>query len=296
MNNFQVSNLEKIYWPKAGYTKGDLIDYTLSVSKWMLPHLKDRPITLKRYPEGIDGEMFYQKDTSSLHLPEFVKTVEIQQEKLMRYILIQNAETLEYVVNLGTIEIHPFLSRVKHLDSPDYLVVDLDPEDIAFEHVVETANAVHGLLESIDVPSYCKTSGGRGLHIFVPMHAKYSFEQVKQFGEVIASLVHDELPDITSLLRKPSQRQKKVYIDVYQNNRGQTLIVPYGVRGKPFAPVSTPLEWREVKKGLNPLDYTIKTVAKRVEKIGDIFKPVLGKGINLETALKKLEKSFHPNP
>lgn len=292
MNKAHGSNLDKLYWPEEGYTKGDLIDYYLSVSKWMLPHLKDRPITLKRYPEGIDGNVFYQKDTSFLHLPDFVKTAEIQQEKMMQYILIQNAETLEYVVNLGTIEIHPFLSRVKHLDFPDFLVVDLDPEDIAFDHVVETANAVHELLESIDVLSYCKTSGGRGLHIFIPMQAKYTFEQVKQFGEVIASLIHDELPDITSLLRKPSQRQKKVYIDVYQNNRGQTVIVPYGVRGKPFAPVSTPLEWNEVKKGLNPLDYTIKTALKRVEKIGDIFKPVLEKGINLEKVLKKLEKEI----
>jgi len=285
-----ITHPDKIYWPIEKYTKEDLFHYYNEVAKILLPYLKNRPVTLRRFPEGIEGETFYQKDTSSLHLPEGTKTVMIEQEKKqMRYLIIQDVATLDYAINLGVIEIHPFLSQIGHLKEPDYLVIDLDPVDIPFENVVETAQTVHELLEEIKMVNLCKTSGGRGLHIFIPLHAKYSYEQARQFGEILAAIVHQRIPAITSLERKPQKRQKKVYLDVYQNNFGQSVVAPYVVRAKPLAPVSTPLKWEEVKKGLDPSAFTIKTVPARLKKIGDIFKPVLGRGVNLQKGLERLE-------
>lgn len=283
------SNLKKIFWPDQKYTKGDLIKYYQETAHYILPYLKNRPVMMHRFPEGINGKKFYQKDSSPMHPPEWVKTLSIlQQGKQVQYILIQDLRTLEYVVNLGSIEIHSFFSCAGHLENPDYLVIDLDPVDISFEKVIEAAQTVHDVLEEIKVPCFCKTSGAKGLHICIPIHAKYTFEQTKQFGRIIVTWVHQKIPSITSLERRPINRQKKVYLDVDQNNLGQTLAVPYSVRARPFAPVSTPLEWKEVTKGLNPTDFNIKTVPDRLKKLGDIFKPVLGKGIDIKKILKNM--------
>lgn len=288
--SWQFSNLDKIYWPKEKYTKRDLIEYYQAVSPFLLPYLKDRPVMLHRYPDGIEGEDFYQKDMSSFNLPKGTKTHTLRQEgRDVQYILIQNLATLEYVINLGAIELHPFLSRVNSLENPDFLLIDLDPVDISFDKVIEVALEVHSLLEKVKVKNYCKTSGGRGLHICIPLHKKYNFEQSKQFGQIIAAIIHQRLPSITSLERKPSKREKKIYLDVYQNNFGQTMVAPYTVRARPFAPVSTPLKWEELEKGLKPTDWTIETVIDRFKKTKDLFKPVLGAGVNLSAVLKKLD-------
>lgn len=287
----EVSNLNKIYWPKENYTKGDLLHYYETIAPYLLPYLKNRPVSLRRFPNGIDGDNFYQKDSSSLHLPSSMETVTIEHEaKPVQYLVIKNVESLKYVVNLGAIEIHPFLSRIQHLENPDFLVIDLDPEAISFDKVIETALVVHDVLDHYKIENFCKTSGGDGLHIFIPLHAKYTYEQSKRFGELLAALVNKQIPKITSLERKPQNRQKKVYLDVYQNNYAQTVVAPYTVRGKPFAPVSTPLFWKEVKIGIMPTDFTIVTVPKRLEKIGDIFKPVFGKAANFLKVIKELEK------
>lgn len=287
----EVSNLNKIYWPKEKYTKGDLLHYYETIAPDLLPYLKNRPVTLRRFPNGIDGDSFYQKDSSALHLPPAMETVTIEhEEKPVQYLVIKNVESLKYVVNLGAIEIHPFLSQIQHLENPDFLVIDLDPEAISFDKVIETALVVHDLLDHYKIENFCKTSGGDGLHIFIPLHAKYTYEQSKQFGELIAALVNKQLPKITSLERKPQNRQKKVYLDVYQNNFAQTVVAPYTVRGRPLAPVSTPLLWSEVKKGMLPGNFTIVTLPERVKKMGDIFKPVFGKAANFLKVIKELEK------
>lgn len=287
---FEVTNVEKIYWPKEKYTKGDLIHYYETMAPYLLPYLKDRAISIRRYPNGIDGDSFFQKDSSSLHLPSFIKTVTIEHEaKPVQYLRIQNVESLKYAANLGAIEIHPFLSRISHLENPDFLVIDLDPEAISFDKVIEVGLVVHEVLDHYKIDNFCKTSGGDGLHIYIPLHAKYTFEQSKHFGELLAALVHQQIPKITSLERKPENRQKKVYLDVYQNNYAQTVVAPYTVRGRPLAPVSTPLLWKEVKKGLSPTEFTIMTVPKRVQKLGDIFKPVFGKAANFLKVIKELE-------
>lgn len=286
-----LSNLNKIFWPKEGYTKGDLIEYYKQVSSFILPYLSDRPESLHRFPEGIEDKGFFQKNAA--YVPEWVRTHKIEQDgKIINYIVIDDVESLIYAVNLGCIEINPFNSRIESLQNPDYMIIDLDPVDIAFEKVVETARVVHELLEEIEVPSFCKTSGATGLHIYVPMGAKFTYEQVKEFGRIITYFAFHRIPDITSLERSPSKRRKRVYLDYLQNNFGQTVASAYCVRPYPGAPVSTPLKWSEVKKGLNPLDFTIKTIMKRLDKVEDLFKPVLGKGIDLKKILANLERKY----
>jgi bifunctional non-homologous end joining protein LigD len=280
-----LSHLDKVFWPEEGYTKGDLLEYYEKISPIILPYLKERPLVLRRQPNGVEDTGFYQKNIENL--PPEISQVSIEHEKrTVHYMMANNKTDLLYAANLGCIEMHPFLSRVEHLDRPDFLVLDLDPVDISFDHVLETALVIHEILENFKIKSYCKTSGSRGLHILVPLKARYDFEQSKRFGELVATLTHEQLPKITSLERSPAKRQRKVYIDYLQNNRGQTIVAPYSVRGKPHAPVSTPLEWDELKPGIKPTDFTIKNTFNRLSQMGDIFKPVLKQGANLEKALK----------
>jgi bifunctional non-homologous end joining protein LigD len=289
--DLKLTHLSKIYWPRDKYTKGDLINYYKEAAPVILPYLKDRPENLNRHPNGIEGPSFYQKDLED-H-PGWVKTVKIYSEsndKDIHYLVCNDAATLLYMANLGCIEINPWNSRTKNLDNPDYAIIDLDPEDIGFDKVVETAQVTHKILEKYGVPSYCKTSGATGLHIFIPLAAKYDYDLARQFVQVLVTLVNRELPKITSLERSPKKRQKKIYLDYLQNRHGQTLAAPYSVRPKPGATVSTPLEWSEVNKKLNPKNFTIRNIFKRLEKKGDLWKPVLGKGANIERIIGKMQE------
>ncbi len=282
-----LTHLDKVFWPDEKITKGDLIEYYESVAPLLLPYLKDRPESLKRFPNGIQGTCFFQKNIKTT--PDWIHTVKIQQkEKLVNYLLIQDLDSLLYAINLGCIELHPFFSRADSLNKPDFLVFDLDPVEIDFVKVVETAQAIHTILEELHIPSYCKTSGARGLHICVPLKAKYTYEQAKQFAQLIALIVHHHHPDFTSLERIPKNRRKKVYIDCLQNNPGQTIVSPYSVRAKPQAPVSTPLKWSEVNGHLNPLAFTIHSLPKRLKKVGDLFTPLLEQEISFEKILPKV--------
>lgn len=287
----KISNRSKIYWPAEGYTKGDLIDYYMQAADYMLPYLKDRPESLNRHPNGIEGANFFQKDMGET-LPDWIEYKEVFSEsnsKDIRYMLCQNKATLIYMANLGCIEINPWNSRVQKIEYPDYIVIDLDPSDNnTFEEVIQTALVVKKVLDKAGATAYCKTSGATGLHIYVPLGAKYTYEQGKNFAHIIAQLVHDELPELTSLVRNPRERKNEIYVDYLQNRGGQTLAAPYSVRPKAGATVSTPLEWSEVKKGLHPSTFTIKTIFKRLKEKGDLFKGVLGKGIDMEKCLKKL--------
>jgi bifunctional non-homologous end joining protein LigD len=203
----------------------------------------------------------------------------------------QEKASLLYMANLGCIEINPWNSRLNSLDKPDYIVIDLDPQDVPFREVVKVARAVKVVLDKAAIEGYCKTSGSRGLHIYIPMGAKYDYEQAKNFAHLIAGFVHELEPDITSIERMPAKRKNKIYIDFLQNRSGQTLAAPYCLRPKAGAKVSTPLAWEEVKDGLDPAAFTIETIFVRLEKKGDLFKPLLtGKGIYLEKALEKLKK------
>ena len=286
----KLTNLEKIFWPEEKITKGDLIEYYADVAKYILPHLKDRPQSLHRFPDGIRGEGFYQKNYEDA--PKWVKQVKIHSEsdgKNVNYLVCQNEADLLFLVNLGCIDLNPWNSHIGHLNYPDYLIIDLDPEDVPFRNVIEVALATKKVLGKFDIPTFPKTTGLRGMHILIPTAAKYTYEQVRNLAEVLVTLIHKEVPEITSLERHPEKRHKKVYLDYLQNSEGQTIASAYSIRPAAKAPVSTPLRWNEVTKSINPEDFTIKNTKNRLKKIGDIFKPVLSKGIDIKRILAKIK-------
>ncbi|MCE3294387.1 MAG: ligD [Crocinitomicaceae bacterium] len=291
--NVKCTNLTKVYWPEEKYTKGDLIAYYQSVGKYILPYLKNRPQSLNRFPNGISGSSFYQKDMDTEHLPEWVQTSKIyskSNDTELDYLICNDLATLVYMANLGCIEINPWHSTWQKPDHPTYLMLDLDPGEISFVDVVNTALVIKELCDEIKAPCYCKTSGATGLHVYIPLGAKYTYDEVKAFGELLALLTHNRLPDTTSIERRVAGRKDKIYVDFLQNRKGQTIAAPYSVRPRAMATVSTPLLWEEVNHSLSPQQFTIQNTVKRLEKVGDLWKPVLGKGINLQAVLKLLEK------
>ena len=273
--NLKLTNLDKVFWPKEGYTKGDVIEYYRTISKYILPYLKDRPESLNRHPNGIEGESFYQKDVDHMP-PDWVRTERIYSEsgdKDINYLICDDQDTLLYMANLGCIEINPWNSRVGSLDNPDYIILDLDPEDLGFEYVIKTAQAIKPVLDELKLDGFPKTSGKTGIHVFIPVSGM-NCEEGREIAHNIARVVHEKTKKFTSLERSPSKRQKKVYIDYLQNGRGQTLAAPYSLRPWPGATVSTPLEWKEVTLRLNPKKFTIKTIHQRLKKKGDLWQHV----------------------
>lgn len=286
-----VTNLDKVFWPEKGFTKKTLIEYYLKIADFILPYLKDRPESLLRFPNGVKENGFFQKNFDQPH-PEWVQTFPIESEsegRTINYVLCQDISTLVYLTNLGCIDFNPWSSRIQNLDKPDFLVIDLDPLEIAFSEVVKTALTVHEVFEKLKIKNYCKTSGATGLHIYVPLAANYSYEQVKVFSEIVANIVNKKLPKTTSVLRSPSKRQGRVYLDFLQNRKGQTLAAPYSVRAREEASVSTPLLWEEVNSSLDPKKFTIENIPKRLEEKGDLWKEVLIQKTNFEQALKNLQ-------
>lgn len=287
----KLSNLDKVFWPEEGLTKKDVIDYYRAVAPVMLSHLRDRPQSLYRTPHGIKEGGFYQKDVKDL-VADWLVTESIpseSQNKSITFLLCQDEASLVYMANLGCIEINPWLSRLGTLDYPDYLVIDLDPEDIGFDKVIEAALAVKEVLDHAGARSFPKTSGATGIHIYVPLAATYDYETAGRFAHLVATLARGLVPDFTSLERSPAKRQGKVYLDFLQNKRGQTLAAPYSIRPRPGATVSTPLDWSEVRPGLHPGNFTLKNVPLRLKQRGDIFSGTLGPGIQMQQCLEKLE-------
>lgn len=286
---FELTHLDKIFFPKHKYTKGDMIAYYESVAEYILPYLQHRPCSLNRMPDGINGPSFYQKNNE--HLPDWVPHADIFSDSNnadLRWVVCNDLNTLRYMVQLGCVEINPWNSRAEKLNNPDWLVIDLDPEGIGFEKVIEVARTVHEVCDEWHVPAFPKTSGKTGIHIFIPMAAKYTNEQVRNLAHLIALEINKRQPKITSVERMPKKRKHKIYVDFLQNREGQTLASPYSLRPTPDATVSMPLHWDEVKPGLKPTDFTIKNALPRLKRTGDIWKPVLGKGVDLSAVLKKI--------
>jgi bifunctional non-homologous end joining protein LigD len=286
-----LTNLEKVYWPDEGYTKGDLVRYYFNISEYILPHLADRPLILKRYPNGIKGKSFFQHDVNNA--PEFLRTFPIEMEdgRIIDYAICDNRASLTYIANLGTIAQNPWTSRVGDLDHPDWIVFDLDPEKVDFDGVCEVALMVKDVLDRLSLDSYAKTSGASGIHIYVPIAPLYDYEQVAGFAELVSILVERENPDIATLERSLKKRKGGlVYIDHLQNARGKSIAAPYSVRAQAGTTVSAPLEWREVKRKPGIEDFTIENIRKRLTKKGDLFGNVLKNRQKLGTAIKKIEK------
>jgi bifunctional non-homologous end joining protein LigD len=284
-HSIKFNNLSKIYWPDEGVSKRDMLNYYYQAAPYILPYLKDRPQSLNRFPNGINGKSFYQKDVTG-KVPDWVDTYlyhssdEADVDK--HFLVVQDEASILLMASMGCIELNPWSSKVQSPDHPDWCIIDLDPDKNSFDQVVEAAQVTKQVLDSMDVPSYCKTSGSTGLHIYIPLGAKYTYEQSKEFARVIATLVHREIPKYTSIERIVSNRNGKMYIDFLQNRPKATLAAPYSLRPKKGATVSMPLHWDEVKKGLKMTDFTIFNAIDRLKEVGDIFKPVIGKGIDLK--------------
>lgn len=292
-HDLKFTNLSKVYWPEDGLTKRHMFNYYYQVAEYILPYLKDRPLSLNRFPGGIHGQSFYQKDVKG-KAPDWAKTFPYttSDDEHKEYLVGADEATLLWAASLGCIEMNPWFSRIQSPDNPDYCVIDLDPDKNTFEQVIEAAQEVKKVLDAIDVSSCCKTSGSTGLHIYIPLGAKYTYDQSQMFARIIVDIVHNRLPDYTSLERMIVKRKGKMYLDFLQNRPGATIAGPYSLRPKAGATVSMPLHWDEVKPGLTMKDFTISNAIDRLKTEGDLFKGVLGKGIDLEKIIKKAKNLF----
>jgi len=293
-HELKFTHLSKVYWPEDGVTKRDMFNYYYRVAEYILPYLKDRPMSLNRFPNGIHGSSFYQKDVTG-KAPDWVTktfpyTTSDGEHK--EYLVGSDESYLLWMASLGCIEMNPWFSRVQSPHNPDYCVIDLDPDKNTFDQVVEAANEVRKVLDAIGVPSFPKTSGSTGMHIYIPLGAKYDYDQSQMFAKIIVSLVHKQIPDYTSLERMVAKRNGKMYLDFLQNRPGATIAGPYSLRPKIGATVSMPLAWDEVKPGLTMKQFTIFNSIDRLKETGDLFKGVFGKGIDLEKTIKKAQSIF----
>jgi bifunctional non-homologous end joining protein LigD len=292
-HSLKFSNLSKIYWPEDGYTKRDMFNYYYQAAEYILPYLKDRPLSLNRFPGGIHGPSFYQKDVKG-KAPDWAKTFPYTTSdgEDKEFLVGGDEATLLYMASLGCIEMNPWFSTIKHPDNPDYCVIDLDPDKNTFDQVIEAAQEVKKILDAIEIPGFVKTSGSTGIHIYIPLGAKYSYDQSQMFGKLIVSIVHDQLAEFTSMERQIKNRNGKMYLDFLQNRPGATIACPYSLRPKIGATVSMPLHWEEVRKGLAMKDFNISNAIARIKSEGDIFKGSLQKGIDMTKALSKAQSIF----
>jgi bifunctional non-homologous end joining protein LigD len=287
------SNQNKVFWPDEKYTKGDLIEYYRAISPWLLPYLRDRPVVLTRYPDGIKGKSFFQKDAPGF-IPEWLRTERMWSEDTQRdidYFVCDNVESLLYLANMGTIPLHVWGSRAASLERADWCILDLDPKDAPFTHVVKVARLVKDLCDEIGLEAFIKTSGSTGLHVMLPLARLVTYEQARQLGGLLARVVANELPDIATVTRQVGKRGGRVYLDYVQNGHGRLLVAPFSVRPLPGAPVSMPLEWREVTPKLDIRKFTIKNAPARMKKLkGDPLLPVLEVQPDLVGVLERLNE------
>jgi bifunctional non-homologous end joining protein LigD len=287
----RLSNLKKVFWKNDNITKGDLIDYYRSVAPHMLPYLKDRPVVLSRYPDGIDGETFYQKSTPDW-VPPWLRTTTLWSEHSQReihYVLLDDADGLAFVANLATIPIHAWASRIADLQRPDWSIIDFDAKQGRREDIIPLALAVHRLCDAIGLPNVVKTSGQQGLHVLLPLGGQCTYEQARTLAYLIGSIVEREHPDIATTNRNPAARGPRVYLDWGQNAHGQLLVAPYSVRPVEGAPVSMPLTWDEVTPALEPRRFHLRNALERITSRPDPCAAVLTTRPDLAAVLTALD-------
>ena len=293
------TNLNKLFWPDEGYTKGDLIEYYRSVSKWVLPYLADRPVVLTRYPVGISGKSFFQKDAPGF-VPDWIRTETMWSEHARReihYFICEDEQTLLYLANLGTIPLHLWSSRVASLQRPDWCILDLDPKQAPFEHVVRVARAIHALCREIELDCFVKTSGSTGLHVLLPLGGQCTYEQSRGLAELLARVIVAEHSEIATLRRTIAAREGRVYLDFLQNGHGRLLVAPFSVRPLPGAPVSAPLRWPEVTRRLAIGDFTIRTLPPKLRRRRvDPWAGLLDSTPDLHAALSRLQERLERRP
>jgi bifunctional non-homologous end joining protein LigD len=291
-HHLKFTNLNKVFYPADGYTKRDVINFYAAVADLLVPHLQGRPLSLKRYPNGIDHDYFFQKDASGF--PDWLHREDIaSDEDSKTRVIADDKASLLYLANLGCIDQNPYMSRLGSLDNPDFILIDLDPYHCGYDRIVEAAQLVRQKLQLIGLTGYPKTTGGNGMHVYVPVEPIYEFAQTRSFAEILARWVAAERPDLFTTPRMVAAREKgKVYFDYLQNASRKTISAPYVLRAHPGAPVATPLKWEEIVPGLKPAQFHIANVLRRFERVGDLFNGVLTKPQELAPALEKLGQAM----
>ena len=287
----ELSNLDKPFWPEEGITKGDLLAYYRDVGPVLVPHLRDRPFTMKRHPDGWQGKHFFQKDTPK-HAPSWLQTVPFPattregETRTIDYALVNDELALLWMVNMGCIDMHAWTSRADRPERPDWVIFDLDPsEGVGFEEVIETALLVRATLDLVGLESFPKTSGSRGIHVLVPIARRHGYRDTHEFASIVAGALARAHPGLVTTQWVKSKR-RGVLVDANQNGPGKTTASVYSVRPRAGAPVSTPLSWNEVKPGLDPSAFTMDAVLDRVARDGDLFADVLKRRQSLTQALR----------
>jgi bifunctional non-homologous end joining protein LigD len=276
----KLSNLDKVFYPNVGFTKGQVIDFYRRIAPALLPHLRDRPLTLKRYPDGVEGQFFYEKQCPS-YRPDWIKTVAVQNKREIHYCLANDLSTLIWLANLADLELHTSLARAKDVMRPTMMVFDLDPgPPAAILECAQVGIELRDLFQSLGLDCYPKTSGSKGLQIYVPLNTAVTYEDTKPFAHAIAMHLEQKLPKLVVSSMKKSIRKGKVFVDWSQNDDHKTTICVYSLRARERPTVSTPVRWEDVeaalkKKKADALVFESDTVLKRVEKHGDLFEPVL---------------------
>lgn len=271
----EPSNLDKVFWPEKGLTKGDLIDYFERVAGFIVPAIRDRPLTVKRHPDGIRGFSFFQKNAPK-YAPRWVRTVALPAESARRevkYILCNSERTLLWLANQASIELHPWLSRVDRLERPDHLVMDLDPPEGGFDRAVEIAFLAKEILEGLGLSGAAKTSGAKGVHVFVPLQRRYHYREVRAAAEEVARRVEERSSGRATTEFHIAERRNRLFLDAGRNAPGAHVIAPYSPRARPAATVSYPVSWEELG-GIRPEDFTIENVPGLLEK-GDRWKELM---------------------
>jgi len=272
----EFTHLDRVIWKEGNLTKYDLIHYFLEVSSYLLPHLYNRFLVFQRFPKGTDKPGFYQKNCPQ-SAPSWVKKIPFQHgSRVIQYIVADGPETLAWLGNQASVEIHPWLSSLDALETPDYAVFDLDPADkTSPPQLRQAALTLNQVLLEMGLRGYPKTSGSRGIQVYVPLKPVYTYDRVRKFVETTFHLVYSRLPSYTTMERSKEKRRGKIYLDYLQNGRGKTLVAPYSPRPHPHAPVSTPLSWQEVENRSFPLSENIQTIPSRLQDKGDLFAPAL---------------------
>ena len=298
----KFTNLDKIFFPESGFTKGDLIRYYVDVAPYLLPHLRGRPVTLIRFPDGVTGEKFYEKNAPKF-APEWIKTHEVprrRHEGFTRYILIDDANALAWCANLAAIELHPFLHRVPDLDRPTHVVFDLDPgEGADLRDCARVGFHVKAITDELGLTSFAKVSGSKGLQVYVPLNTPVSYEATRAFAKSVAALLEQRHPDLVVSNMAKARRLKRVLIDWSQNHDAKTTVAVYSVRGKRERPyVSMPVSWDELKRMKDPMKlfFTPEAALRRLKKLGDLFEPVLTLKQKLPAAFAALKEDVAPAP
>jgi bifunctional non-homologous end joining protein LigD len=290
----EISRPEKVLFPEDGITKGDLIEYYARIAPRMLPHLQDRPLTLERYPNGINTKRFFQKEVSS-YFPKWIRTVTVKKVGgTVTHVVCNDTATLVYIANQACVTPHIFLSRTDKLDRPDQLVFDLDPQGDDFEVVRSTARDFKQLLDEVELPAFLKTTGSRGLHVVVPLQRRESYDAVRAFGRQLAGIVVSQAPGTRTMEQLKANRGKRVFIDTNRNGYAQLVAPAYAVRARKGAPVSVPLDWGELtKKDVRSNSFTIRTIFGRLDRVPDPWADFWQSAVSLVGARRRLAGLAH---